>query len=47
MIGTPGRISDLVEKKKLSLMDTQILVIDDADKFFEAGFDNELKVIMS
>ncbi|WP_067196675.1 DEAD/DEAH box helicase [Microbacterium sp. XT11] len=38
VIGTPGRIEDLVNQGKLDLSDTRIAVLDEADHMCELGF---------
>ena len=38
IIGTPGRIEDLVQQRKLDLSDVQVVVIDEADHMCELGF---------
>ncbi len=38
IIGTPGRIEDLIEQRKLDLRDVTIAVIDEADHMCELGF---------
>ncbi|MBX3067714.1 MAG: DEAD/DEAH box helicase [Cryobacterium sp.] len=38
VIGTPGRIEDLVEQRKLDLSEVSITVIDEADHMCELGF---------
>lgn len=43
VIGTPGRLSDLIYKKKLILRNVKLLVFDEADKLFDPGFDEEIK----
>jgi ATP-dependent RNA helicase DDX55/SPB4 len=42
IVATPGRLTDLEEKINLSFKDLQILILDEADKMFELGF--EMKV---
>ena len=38
IIGTPGRIEDLVEQRKLDLSEVQVAVLDEADHMCELGF---------
>lgn len=38
MIGTPGRLLDLGQKRKFSFRDIHMLVIDEADRLFDMGF---------
>ena len=38
IIGTPGRIEDLIQQRKLDLSDVQVVVIDEADHMCELGF---------
>ncbi len=38
IIGTPGRIEDLVEQRKLDLSEIQLVVLDEADHMSELGF---------
>ncbi|MFD0780320.1 DEAD/DEAH box helicase [Microbacterium koreense] len=38
IIGTPGRIEDLVEQRKLDLSEVRIAVLDEADHMCELGF---------
>jgi superfamily II DNA/RNA helicase len=38
IIGTPGRIEDLIDQRKLDLSDVSIVVIDEADHMCELGF---------
>lgn len=42
IIATPGRFTELEEKINMSFKDMQILILDEADKMFELGF--EMKV---
>jgi len=44
-IGTPGRLLDFDEKRKLDLSRFQILVIDEADRLFDMGFLPDLRRI--
>src|SRR5258708_3111428 len=38
VVGTPGRIKKLLEKKELNLNALKILVLDEADRMLEMGF---------
>ena len=38
IIGTPGRIEDLIEQRKLDLSDVMVAVVDEADHMCELGF---------
>ncbi|PIR87464.1 MAG: ATP-dependent helicase [Candidatus Harrisonbacteria bacterium CG10_big_fil_rev_8_21_14_0_10_49_15] len=46
IIGTPGRIIDHLEQKTLSLADTKVLVLDEADRMLDMGFAPQLKRIL-
>jgi ATP-dependent RNA helicase RhlB len=43
IIGTPGRLLDLAEKKRLNFMECGFLVIDEADRLFDMGFLPDLR----
>lgn len=45
-VGTPGRIVDLLERKRLDLESVSTIVFDEADKMLEMGFADELNFIM-
>ena len=47
LIGTPGRIIDHLEQKTVSLSDTKILVLDEADRMLDMGFAPQLKRILN
>lgn len=44
---TPGRLLDLINSKALSISHIQHLVIDEADKMFQLGFEDELKQLLA
>ncbi len=47
VIGTPGRIKDLIERKALSLAATGTIVLDEADRMLDMGFINDIRKITS
>lgn len=47
LIATPGRLLDLVAKNSVRLSEVAILVLDEADKLLEQGFQEELERIMA
>ena len=38
VVGTPGRLLDLMQQRRLSLSDVQVMVLDEADKMLDLGF---------
>jgi superfamily II DNA/RNA helicase len=47
LIGTPGRISDHINRESIHLEDTRFLVLDEFDKSLSMGFDEEMSFIIS
>lgn len=47
LIATPGRLLDLIEHNALSLSQVKQLVVDEADKMFQMGFDEELNKLFA
>ncbi len=47
VIGTPGRVLDLVNRKKLDLSNLETLVLDEADEMLNMGFKDDLDAILS
>ncbi|REA61201.1 ATP-dependent helicase [Dyadobacter luteus] len=45
LVATPGRLLDLLSHKALTISDTEILVLDEADKMLNMGFAEEMKDI--
>lgn len=45
LVATPGRLLDLLSHKALTISDTEILVLDEADKMLNLGFADEMKDI--
>ena len=46
VVGTPGRVLDLLNKKKLELKDIKILVLDEADEMLNMGFKEDIDQIL-
>ena len=46
MIGTPGRLIDLMERRELSVADVQVLVLDEADRMADMGFMPQVQKIL-
>jgi superfamily II DNA/RNA helicase len=47
VIGTPGRLKDLVERKALHLADFKTVVLDEADRMLDMGFINDMRFMLS
>lgn len=47
LVATPGRLIELVESKAMSLAEIKTLVLDEADKMLNLGFEEEMKKILS
>lgn len=47
VVGTPGRLIDLIERGKLSLKDVSFMVIDEADEMLRMGFIDDVDWILS
>ena len=47
VIGTPGRIIDMMDKKKLSFSNIKLLILDEADEMLKMGFQEDLEKILS
>jgi superfamily II DNA/RNA helicase len=47
VIGTPGRLKDLLERRALNLSDFKIAVLDEADRMLDMGFINDMRKILS
>ncbi|CAJ1352731.1 unnamed protein product, partial [Effrenium voratum] len=45
--GTPGRLLDLLTRRWLSLDDLAVLVLDEADRMLDQGFEQDLRQIMT
>lgn len=47
IIGTPGRLKDLIEQKYLNLSLFKTVVLDEADRMLDMGFINDMKFMLS
>jgi len=47
VVGTPGRLKDLMERKVLILSAFNTIVLDEADRMLDMGFINDMKIIMA
>ena len=47
VIGTPGRLKDLVERKMIRLKEYQTIVLDEADRMLDMGFIRDMRAIMA
>ncbi|OHA16439.1 MAG: hypothetical protein A3C79_02345 [Candidatus Taylorbacteria bacterium RIFCSPHIGHO2_02_FULL_45_28] len=46
LIGTPGRLRDLIERNKIRLNEYSTVVIDEADRMLDMGFINDVKFMV-
>lgn len=47
VIGTPGRLKDLIERRELNLMSFQNIVLDEVDRMVDVGFIKDIKYLVS
>lgn len=47
VIGTPGRLKDIIQRKHLNLGAFQNVVLDEADRMLDMGFINDIKFLLS
>jgi ATP-dependent RNA helicase DeaD len=47
VVGTPGRVIDLIERGKLILSDVRFVVLDEADEMLNMGFIDDVEMILS
>src|SRR4051794_6782014 len=43
VVGTPGRVLDLLQRKALDLRDVSSFVLDEADRMLDMGFQNDME----
>lgn len=46
VIGTPGRVIDLLKRGALRLTDVKFVVLDEADQMLSVGFDQDVETIL-
>lgn len=47
VIGTPGRLKDLIERKQIILSEFRNIVLDEADRMLDMGFINDMRFVVS
>jgi ATP-dependent RNA helicase DeaD len=47
VVGTPGRVIDLMERRMLNLSNVKVLVLDEADRMLDMGFIEDIGFILS
>ena len=47
VVGTPGRVLDLIQRKSLILGKTTTLVLDEADRMLDMGFEEDMEEILA
>ncbi len=47
VIGTPGRLKDLIERKKLHIAEFNNIVLDEVDRMLDMGFINDIKYLVA
>ncbi|MEI6057765.1 MAG: DEAD/DEAH box helicase [bacterium] len=47
IIGTPGRLKDLVDRKMIRLSEFKNIVLDEADRMLDMGFINDMRTVMA
>lgn len=46
VVGTPGRVIDLLKRRALNLSSVQFVVLDEADEMLNVGFEESVEVIL-
>ena len=47
IVGTPGRVIDLIKRKALKLQDIEFVILDEADEMLNMGFKDDLDTILA
>ncbi len=46
IIGTPGRLKDLLDRQKLSMSDVSMVILDEADRMLDMGFIDDVRYFL-
>lgn len=46
VIGTPGRVKDLIERNKIKMEEFETIVLDEADRMLDMGFIDDMRLIL-
>jgi len=46
VVGTPGRMKDLIEQKILKIDETEHIILDEVDQMLDMGFDDQVEDII-
>ncbi|KOO35431.1 ATP-dependent RNA, partial [Chrysochromulina tobinii] len=46
LIGTPGRVNDMVSRERVSLRNVEVLVLDEADRMLDMGFEPQIRSLV-
>ncbi len=47
IIGTPGRLKDLINRKRINMSEFNSIVLDEADRMLDMGFVNDMRFVVS
>ncbi len=46
VVGTPGRVKDLIERGKINMSEFKYIILDEADRMLDMGFIGDMKLIL-